>query len=148
MRDLAALNVYSLEEFMAVKEVIVKTADVCVEQEEHIRTLQSAIQDLRDNRPEYKNDRMVDRILNRMESCVNFLTQACRKFSSVADAVNEKREALEAKRKESLVNLENSQKERKAAVAEAKAKAVPKVKEEVLPEKSAKKKPGRPSKKK
>ena len=105
MRDLIELNVYSMEEFERAKTVLVRTAEVCVKEEERIAELKNAMDDLVRNKAEYKNDRLVERVSNRLSVAVNFLTKACSAFSSVADSVNRNRAALEQRRADATANL-------------------------------------------
>ena len=108
LRDLTALQTYSFEEFESSKSVFAKTAEQCVEHEAKIAELDNVIVDLRENKALYKDDRRVDRIVNRLQCTRNFLYKQVSKFTAFETVLNEKRELLEKKRAENLKLLEES----------------------------------------
>lgn len=150
MKDLAALNIYSIEELDGCKFIRVRTPEDCVQQEERAQAIKLAISEIEKNRLEYKNDSLVKRILIRLESALNFINKSCAGFTGVANAVIAQRDELEERRKSTMKKIDDSKLERAAAVAAAKSKLeLPEpatVADEVIA--AVKRKPGRPKKKK
>lgn len=125
MRDLPALQIYSMEEFELSKWAQVKTAERCVEVEGKIQEIQNVIDDLKKNKPEYKNDRMVDRISSRLECAVNFLKKSCGEFTSVTNEMVKRRQELDERRIKAQQSLEESKRLRTDAIAEQKPAPAP-----------------------
>ena len=146
MKDLAVLNIYSIEELEASRNQRVRSAEECVTVEGKIEELTMAMDDVRKNREEYKNPVMVGKVIIRLESAINFLKKVSASFSNVANAVIAKRQDLDQKRKDTIKKLDDSKLERKAAIAAAQAKlGATEVKEPEVAV-AVKKKPGRPKK--
>lgn len=143
MRELPVLQLYSLEEFDRAKTVYVKTAEQCVEEEQKIHEVMNAIEGLKEDKAEYKNDRMVDRIINRLECTKNFLIKASSRFANVEKSMVAKREDLARKRVESQAGLDKHKTERLATIAAAKTKDV--TKPEIVPAGMKKVREGNPN---
>src|SRR3990167_10841636 len=122
MKDLAVLNIYSIEELEASRNQRVRSSEECVTVEGKIEELTMAMDDVRKNREEYKNPIMVGKVIIRLESAINFLKKVSASFSNVANAVIAKRQDLDQKRKDTIKKLDDSKLERKAAIAAAQAK--------------------------
>ena len=149
MKDLAVLNIYSIEELEASRNQRVRSAEECVTVEGKIEELTMAMDDVRKNREEYKNPVMVGKVIIRLESAINFLKKVSASFSNVANAVIAKRQDLDQKRKDTIKKLDDSKLERKAAIAAAQAKLGATAIAPIGIDASApmvKKKPGRPKK--
>jgi len=102
LRDLTALQTYSFEEFELAKNAFAKNVDQCVAYEEKLRELDNAILDLTKNKLLYKEDRRVDRIINRLQCTRNFLYKQVSRFTNFETVLKEKRDLLEKKRTENL----------------------------------------------
>lgn len=153
MRELAALNIYSIQELESSKFTRVSTREDCVKAGRKLEELKQAWAELKKDKPEYINDKLAGRILIRLESAVNFISKAASGFTNVADSVILERKDLEQKRNDTLKKLDDSKMERAAEVAAGKAKMEVESPTETYLEPglkavpvAAKKKPGRPKK--
>lgn len=120
MRDLASLQVYANEELERAKLVRVRTAETCVVEEGKILEIINVIDALKKDKIEYKSDRVVDRILLKLECARNFLRKQTFIFTNVEKDLELKRKDLEERRKQNLQRLENSKSERQREVEQAK----------------------------
>lgn len=149
MRSLPVLNVYSLDALEYARWSRVRTPEDCVKEEAKLAEYRQVVSELNTNRSEYKDEKSVDRVINRMNCSVNFLLKQCSRFTNVADAVIKQRRDLELRRSQTQQKLEDAKMERQAAVDAATAKAdVPAAppSDNGTAVAVAKKKPGRPKK--